>query len=110
MTAFSRLPPVHRVVQGRVADRNYLIFQWLVISPCHECPVGVLYVKFSAMCRLGGPARRAIAWTDETFRVRFDARRCSSVAEGYGLRTFGGDNEADKPESRWRASLGLGAA
>jgi hypothetical protein len=97
-------------VQGRLRDRNYLIFQLLVISSRHECPVGVLYVKFFPLCVVLEAHPRAIAWTDETFRVRFDARRCSSVAKGYGLRTFGGDHEADKPESRWRASLGLGVA
>jgi hypothetical protein len=70
------------------------------------CPIREIFRYASPW----GPARRAIASTDETFRVRFDALRCSSVAEGYGLRTFGGDNEADKPESRWRASLGLGVA
>jgi hypothetical protein len=68
--------------------------------------------EISALHRLGGPTRRAIAWVDETFRVHFDA----AVAAQASLKAGGRPpniRQPTRPQSRkaalW-ASPGLGAS
>jgi hypothetical protein len=67
--------------------------------------------KISATHRLGGSARRVIAPADETFRVRFDAAAQAPLEARRWPQTYGAEKgQRTRPESRQRASLGLGIA